>query len=128
MLLVGQVAGKGKCVFTDAPIRDGDPVATEFVILIPKEVFDVAGPPLSDYPLGWDDTHHCIVCGLITFVNHGDEPNSRVERDTNNLVLRLVAMRDIEPGEEITYDYRVPLWFQSKPAARLMLEKPNGLS
>lgn len=40
-----------------------------------------------------------VTCRL-RFINHSDEPNARYYDD-----LTVVALRDIEPGEEITHDY-----------------------
>lgn len=37
------------------------------------------------------------------FFNHSCEPNTRVEK--RGSILYIVALQDIEPGEEITFDY-----------------------
>jgi SET domain-containing protein len=52
-----------------------------------------------------DDTNEVVVAlDNSRFVNHSDSPNSICDpEDPNN---RAMADRDIEPGEEITEDYR----------------------
>jgi SET domain-containing protein len=42
--------------------------------------------------------------GVDWYINHSCNPNIGVPRDSN-LALSHVALRDIEEGEEITYDY-----------------------
>ena len=46
--------------------------------------------------------------GLARFINHSCNPNCKVERWTVKGIVRAVvtAMRDIEPGEELTFDYQ----------------------
>lgn len=122
-LATGNVEGKGRCVFTLDPIAKGAVIDFNQVILLDRDYVDQCGAPLSDYPLAWDDKHHALVLGSISLVNHANEPNAFIEREPTHLLLRLVALRDIEPGEEIAYDYKVPLWFEPKPCARLTLEK-----
>jgi hypothetical protein len=121
-LAVANVAAKGRGVFTTSKISKGEPIATDCVVLVPKDHFEQVGPPLACYPLAWDKECHCLVLGLISLVNHAEEPNSYPERDMKKLLLRLVAKRDIEAGEEITYHYKVPLWFEPEPPAKLNLE------
>ena len=42
--------------------------------------------------------------GTAMYVNHCCDPNCETEEDEDNRVW-IVAMRDIDPGEELTYDY-----------------------
>jgi hypothetical protein len=113
------VPGKGKSVFVLSPVADGQVLLSDHVVLLPVETVDAAGPPLSDYPLGWTQEHHALVLGPISLVNHSTSPNARVERNFEALMIRLVATRDIAAGEEITYDYGVPLWFEARPPSQL---------
>lgn len=45
------------------------------------------------------------VSGQFKYINHADRPNACYYDD-----LSVVALRDIEPGEEITHDYGVNEW------------------
>ena len=46
---------------------------------------------------------------LGRYINHACRPNC--EAVLRKGQMEFVALRDIAPGEEITYDYVVPLWF-----------------
>jgi SET domain len=52
-----------------------------------------------------------IALGYASLVNHSDEPNCRFIRHFEALALDLVALRGIEAGEELTFDYDMTLWF-----------------
>lgn len=54
----------------------------------------------SMYTLWLDDGHGVLMLCEFRYINHSDEPNV-VLYDT----LEVCALRDIEPGEEITHDY-----------------------
>ena len=45
-----------------------------------------------------------VLCDL-KYINHSDDPNACYYDD-----LSVVALRDIEPGEEITHDYGSAYW------------------
>jgi hypothetical protein len=42
--------------------------------------------------------------GMAMFINHSCDPNCVTEQDDNGRVW-VMALRDIKPGEELTYDY-----------------------
>lgn len=122
MICVARVAGKFRGVFALEGIKKGADIVTDCVVLVPQDHFDKIGPPLVWYPFAWKDGVSAIGLGLTSLANHSDQPNCYPERDYSLLLLRLVAKRDIEAGEEIVYDYKVPLWFEPKPPSRLNLE------
>ena len=45
-----------------------------------------------------------IVVGPISFVNHDCEPNCQIDHESSKVV-RLQAIKDIEPGDELTIFY-----------------------
>ncbi len=64
------------------------------------------------------------------FVNHSCDPNCETEEDEDDRVW-IMALRDIEPGEELTYDYCLydgdgdaPCYCGSKKCRGTMYEKP----
>lgn len=108
---VRRTRGRGRGVFARRAIRRGELIA----------VFD--GPPLDDDFDGWNDDllHHAIQVGpklwrdsrgLARLINHSCDPNCGIKR-----LNRIVAMRPIAPGEEITWDYEMTEksdWFRMK--------------
>jgi len=57
------------------------------------------------YLFGYGDHANVIDgYGIAMYVNHCCDPNCKTEEDEENRVW-IVAMRDIEAGEELTYDY-----------------------
>jgi hypothetical protein len=104
MLSLKPTAARGNGVFTDTLI------GPDAVVL------DFHGPLLTfaALPIGG---HHDLQIGpdlyigasheLDDYVNHSCDPNCWVEiRDLDSTVsARLIALRRIEPGEEITFDY-----------------------
>jgi SET domain-containing protein len=51
------------------------------------------------------DGRSAFPCGDGIFTNHCGEPNAAPKVDLRRRIMVLVALRDIEPGEEITIDY-----------------------
>jgi hypothetical protein len=117
MLVAREIDDRGKGVFTIDPILEGREIIRGYVTLFERKWFD--DNPIGNYPMAWDDTFHALVWSALTLVNHSNSPNAKVEREEKDKLIRLVALRDIAAGEEITYDYKVPLWFEPKPPARL---------
>jgi SET domain-containing protein len=52
-----------------------------------------------------------VVLGFTSLLNHSDTPNCDFVRYIDALALDLVALRDISPGDELTIDYGLTLWF-----------------
>lgn len=127
-LCVKGVDGKGRCVFAGEAIAEGQTIDTNCVLTFPQWQAEELKPPLQFYPFEWDKDFVCIPLGSLSLANHSSDPNAFLQRDGANFQMRLVAKRDIEAGEEITYDYKVPLWFEPKPPSRLNMEKTNGTS
>ena len=52
-----------------------------------------------------------VVLGLTSLVNHSADPNCTITRYIEALAIDLIALRDIETGEELRIDYHMTLWF-----------------
>jgi SET domain-containing protein len=52
-----------------------------------------------------EDRRAAMPCGDSIFTNHAADPNAAPRADLRRRVIVLVALRDIEPGEEVTIDY-----------------------
>lgn len=99
---------KGRCVYTCRIPHQGIYLRKNETIMFcpvliydPNDVLlDVGG--LDRYPMTWDEKNKCLVMGLINFVHRSNDPNCKIERDFKNTVMRLVAIKEIKYGEELT--------------------------
>jgi uncharacterized protein len=91
----------GRGVFAKTPIKKGEEIAS----------FD--GPFYDDDFDGWTDDlcNHSIQCGkalwrdskgIARLINHSCDPNCGIKGK-----FKIVAMRDIEKGEHVTWDYEM---------------------
>ena len=90
------VDGKGEGVFTIKPFHVGETV----MIGIIEKVFDGTTPHSSQI----GKNTHVQHAGMISKVNHSCMPNCGI-RVNETGGHDFVAMKDINPGEEITFDY-----------------------
>lgn len=109
------VKGKGRGVFASRFIHEGEVVERAPVVPMPKENMPADGVP-DGYVLEWRDDEpgeeYAIVLGYIMLYNHGEKPNLYLESDFENGIVEARAMRNIEAGEELTWNYNCELWFQ----------------
>ncbi len=108
MLYIAESPGRGRGVFTDARIARDDVIERCPVIEIPAaEQERVDRTVLFDYYYGWGGPRGPIALplGYGAIYNHSSSPNARCSRKLDERVLEFVALRDIEPGEEILVDY-----------------------
>jgi hypothetical protein len=52
-----------------------------------------------------------IALGYTSLLSHSDSPNCIFVRHIDELVIDVFAQRLIRPGEELTIDYQMTLWF-----------------
>ncbi len=74
---------------------------------------------LHDYYFQWDGDRAAIALGLGSLYNHSSAANAEFELDYDFEQIKFKALRHINPGEEITTDYRVgnpemKLWFEEE--------------
>jgi hypothetical protein len=118
-----KIAGKGRGIVATAPIAKGEVVERSPVL--PIALRDSECPALNDYSMAWGETldvcepgAECAVgLGYLMLYNHGVPPNLTIARHFDDNEMSMIALRDIEAGEELTYDYGVPLWFTEVPPA-----------
>ena len=95
------IAGKG--VFTKKNISQGKRICFLEGKICPLEemiqIVNEGTEELSD-PLGIDDELYIDLDELFRTFNHSCEPNTFIKGKNE-----LIALRDIQKGEEITYDY-----------------------
>ena len=78
----------------------GETVDESPILLTARVPRDIGG---HTYTLS--DGRHALPCGDGVFVNHSDDPNVWPLPDLRRRVMRLIAVRDIAPGEEVTLNY-----------------------
>lgn len=120
-LIIKNSPGKGRGVFASVAFKAGDLIEECPVIVLDKdEVAHIEATILDHYYFWWNmavDGTGAIVLGNGMLYNHCDRPNARYLRQFDTLTMCFHAIRDIEPGEEVSVNYRGnhsnndPLWF-----------------
>jgi SET domain-containing protein len=122
-LRVALIEGKGRGVVAEGAIEAGELIERAPVLIVPEEdrpALDVTS--VANHIFMWEHDmvaedlytgkgRTALVLGLTSLVNHSDTPNCDFVRYIDALALDLVAIRGIEPGEELTIDYGLTLWF-----------------
>jgi SET domain-containing protein len=103
---VRRTRGKGRGVFAVRPIRAGDVIERVPVLVMPLRDLadDDRRAGLLDYCFVWGRDTVALALGYGSLYNHSYSPNARYD-DENLQTKVFTALRDIEPGEEITINY-----------------------
>ena len=117
MLYVRTVEGKGRGVFAQRLIRQGEILEQAPVIVLPTpEGAWIERTILFQYCYSWGDTK-ALALGLGSLFNHSYHPNTQYRREFDQHLIIYTALRDIAPDEELTINYNgapddtTPLWF-----------------
>jgi len=129
---MGTVEGRGRAMFACRKFSKGELIERAPVIPINEKQWPSAEKTiLSDYAFDWGehDEHAAIALGYVSIYNHSYTPNAQLEELLDELMMEVVAIRDIPAGEEITINYNGDpesqdrLWFtQRNPSP-----KPKGV-
>lgn len=109
---VSPIAGIG--LFADQSISKGTYIwrfKKGFDIRVDESYADTLNGPAKDYFLTYAyqnlQTRKYILCSdNARFLNHSNTPNIRSIEDADDEDTADIAARDIQPGEELTIDYR----------------------
>ena len=96
-------------VFAQRSFRSGETIERAPVLLVPDEDRDLAAQTdLVFYLLEWPvrGRELALPLGLGAMYRHGQPPNARVDKRLEELVMDVVALRQIAEGEEFTVDHR----------------------
>src|SRR5205085_9460713 len=127
---IGTVERRGRAMFASRKFLKGELIERAPVIPINEKQWPFAEKTiLSDYAFDWgeNDEHAAIALGYVSIYNHSYSPNAQLEELLDELMMEVIAIRDIQPGEEITINYngdpenQDPLWFlekQTRPKPR----------
>jgi hypothetical protein len=106
-LQIRTVRGKGRGIFAGRRFAEGDVLERAPVIVIPNDEWDlVSGSIVASYCFTWgkaDDA--AIPLGRCSLFNHSYTPNAYAHIHLRDKVIEFLALREIEPGEEITLNY-----------------------
>ncbi len=100
---VKRVKGKGRGVFARRFIAAGEVIERVPVLVLPVEEGD-DDSVLSEYCFLWGRGTMALALGYGSLYNHSFQPNARYD-DVGTQTKVFTALRDIEPGEEVTVNY-----------------------
>lgn len=118
LIEVKYTRNKGRGVFAREFIPEGTVFERVPVIVIPSEeiLAEAAGGVVQDYVFQWGRGTVALALGFGSIYNHSYQPNARYD-DVGRMTKIFTAVRDIDPGQEITVNYngheddKTPVWF-----------------
>ena len=119
-LRVDFTQGKGRGVFANRHYDKGELIERAPVIVLPTwQWCHIEKTVLSNYSFFWGD-EMALAFGRFSFYNHSYRPNAEYLKRLEDRIIEMVALRDIEAGEEILTNYNgdpedeTPVWFEVK--------------
>jgi len=107
-LYIGHTDHKGRGVFTAQAIAADSIIEICQVLILPKHENPIIHKTsLHDYYFLWgeDLDRFAIALGYGSLYNHEVNPNANFILDLANDTIDIIAIKDIEAGEEITINY-----------------------
>ena len=113
LLKLVPVDGKGRGVVTTKPIKKGKLVEASPIIRMKRRDRLDRSTVLSNYPFEWDDPPYvqAFPLGFAGLLNHSDKPNCKIEADIEGEVLCIYTLKNVERGDELTWNYGIDPWF-----------------
>ncbi len=124
---LGVVEARGRGMFATRRILKGELIERAPVIVLNEKQWPVAERTiLSNYAFDWgeNDEQAAIALGYVSIYNHSYRPNAQLEQMPDELMMEVIAIKDIQPGEEVTINYngepenQDDLWFTQRAPAR----------
>jgi uncharacterized protein len=115
-LYIDKTDDRGRGVFTKQSIPVNTIIEISPVIVMSSEERKLLDQTLlHDYIFEWgaDSKQCCMALGYVPVYNHSYESNCEYEMDFGNQVIKIKAVRNIEPGEELFINYNGD-WNNSK--------------
>ncbi len=122
-LFVARTPDKGRAVFTSKPIKKGETIeVAPMIVFGAKDRESINDTFLYEYYFEWGKKGKkgALALGFGSLYNHSYSPNAQYLPDFDLNVLEFRAVRDIEPGEEITVNYNLdpddqtPVWWEQE--------------
>ncbi len=123
-----EIDGAGRGVFAAVKINAGEEIELCPVVIVPEDqVPTLRRTELYNYYFMWgtNEEHHAagICLGFGSIYNHSYSPNATYKKQLSEHLIKFVALKPIDKGEEITVNYnygepndRSQLWIKSIPA------------
>jgi SET domain-containing protein len=131
---MGVVERYGRGMFAGRNFLKGELIERAPVVVINQKQWPAAEKTiLSDYAFDWGekDEHAAIAFGYISIYNHSYSPNAQLEQMLDELMMEIIAIKDIQEGEQITINYngdpanQDPLWFTQRAPKRHSTRKKS---
>ncbi len=108
------IEGAGMGLFAGHAIGEEETIGYYTGEVITEKEFHDPDRPFSAYVM-WVTKDHILVgegpkANYTRYINHDDEPNAFLVVSSRWKTARFQALRDIEPGEEIFFDYGDDYW------------------
>jgi uncharacterized protein len=132
---IGVVESYGRGMFATRKFLEGELIERAPVIPITDKQWPSAAKTiLSDYAFDWGekDEHAAIALGYISMYNHSYSPNAQLEQMEDELMMEIIAIKEIAAGEQITINYngdpanQDPLWFTQRAPKRKTTKKKSS--
>lgn len=115
----------GVGVFAERPYAPGEVIEIAPVVVVPgRQQPLIAQTHLTNYYFHWGEGEPedlAIGMGFASLYNHSYRPNARYIKHFDDGVIEFVALRAIEPEEEVLVNYngdpneQKPVWFDAVP-------------
>ena len=103
---VKKVPKKGRGVFARRLLEEDDVIEVCPVLVFSKgESRYLKKTAIHEYYFDWKHGGAALVLGYGSLYNHSEDPNTVMEHNMIRNVTRIIALRRIEPDEELTIDY-----------------------
>lgn len=102
LIMVKRTRHRGRGVFAKKFIAVGTVIERVPVLVVPAA--ELRASRLADYAFTWRGNTVAVALGYGSLYNHSYTPNARY-RDARPLAKEFIALRDIQPGEEVTVNY-----------------------
>jgi SET domain-containing protein len=107
-IAIHDLGAKGRGVIAQRRFLAGELIEQPPVIVIPRQDMPlVRQTRLAQYYFEWGDNcqEGAIALGCGSLYNHSYDPNARYVFRESEECIEIIAIKDIEPGEEITINY-----------------------
>jgi uncharacterized protein len=115
-----KIPDSGKGVFASVDIKKGEIIEVAPILVLEfSDFIDTKWNLLFEYYF-WMDDYVALALGYGSMYNHSKDANAEYKLDRENQTITFTAIKDIEKGSEILFNYKgsssekAPLWFEKE--------------